>query len=204
MTDKFKALSFKKKSEYIYDYYKAPLIIALLSVLVLSYFLYSHLTKEKYDAEILYAGSYYFTSEYESAISSLAELGEDADKNGEKKLKFDQFSYTDIYGAEYKVTMTVTLSNIVKSGKENILWLDEERLKMLLPEIEDFLLPVSEWAHGAESCGTYFVNLSKSVLLKEKGIPADGIYMAVVRAKDTGSAISKNTLAVAGEIAKEN
>lgn len=204
MTDKFKALSFKKKSEYIYDYYKAPLIIALLSLLVLSYFLYSHFTKEKYDAEIICAGSHYFTSEYESALASLADLGEDADKNGEKKLKFDQFSYTDIYGAEYKVTMTVTLSNIVKSGKENILWLDEERLNTLLPEIEDFLVPVSEWAYGAESYGKYFVSLSKSAVLNEKGIPADGMYMAVVRAKDTGSAKNKNTLEIAGKIAKEN
>lgn len=203
MTDKFKELSFKKKLGYIYDYYKAPIIAVLLLILALSYFLYTHLTKEKYDAEIIYAGSYYFTKEYESAVSSLSELGEDSDKNGEKKLKFDQFSYTDIYGSEYKVTMTVTLSNIISSGKENIIWLDKERLDMLFPEIKDHLVPVSEWAEGLRSPDSYFVSLSESAVLEEKGIPAEGIYMAVVRAKDKDSSKNKNTLLIAGEIAKE-
>ena len=204
MTEKFKNLSGKQKLGYIFDYYKAPIIIVLSAALVLSYFLYDHFTKEKFDAEIIYAGSGYFTSEYESAVSSLASLGVDADNDGGEKLKFDQFSYTDIYGAEYKVTMTVTLINIVRSGKENILWLDSERLSAVLSECEDYLVPKDEWAPGAESQDSYSVDLSESAVLKEKGIPADGVYMVVVRAKHPESAKNQNTLKIAGKIANEN
>lgn len=204
MTEKFKNLSGKQKLGYIFDYYKAPIIIVLSAALVLSYFLYDHFTKEKFDAEIIYAGSGYFTSEYESAVSSLASLGVDADNDGGEKLKFDQFSYTDIFGAEYKVTMTVTLINIVKSGKENILWLDSERLSAVLSECEDYLVPKDEWAPGAESQDSYSVDLSKSAVLKEKGIPTDGAYMVVVRAKHPESAKNQNTLKIAGKIANEN
>ena len=50
MTEKFKNLSGKQKLGYIFDYYKAPIIIVLSAALVLSYFLYDHFTKEKFDA----------------------------------------------------------------------------------------------------------------------------------------------------------
>lgn len=204
MTDKFKRLSPRQKLAYIHDYYKAPIIIALSVVLALSYFLYRSVTKEKYDAEIIYAGSYYYSGDFAGSVASLASLGEDADGDGEKALKFDQFSYTDIYGAEYKVTMTVTLCNIIKSGKETILWLDEERLGSVVSECGDYLLPADEWAPGAHSPDTYSVRLSESRALKEAGIPADGVYMAVVRAKNKDSAKNKNTLLIAEKIANEN
>ena len=42
----FKSLSGKKKIEFIYDYYKLPIIGTLLAIIVISYMTYSFITKQ--------------------------------------------------------------------------------------------------------------------------------------------------------------
>ena len=44
--EKFKTLSTKKKVEFIYDYYKLPIIAVLLGIIILSYTVYSIATKQ--------------------------------------------------------------------------------------------------------------------------------------------------------------
>lgn len=55
--EKFKTLSTKKKVEFIYDYYKLPIIAVLLGIIILSYTVYSIATKQDTYCNITYYGS---------------------------------------------------------------------------------------------------------------------------------------------------
>lgn len=53
----FKSLSSKNKIEFIYDYYKLPIIGTLLAIIIISYMAYSFLTKQDIYCSITYYGS---------------------------------------------------------------------------------------------------------------------------------------------------
>lgn len=55
--EKFKTLSTKKKIEFIYDYYKLPIIAVLLGIIIISYMVYSIATKQDTYCNITYYGS---------------------------------------------------------------------------------------------------------------------------------------------------
>lgn len=55
--EKFKKLSTKKKIEFIYDYYKLPIIFILLGIVIISYIVFSIVTKQDTYCNISYYGS---------------------------------------------------------------------------------------------------------------------------------------------------
>ena len=55
--EKFKTLSTKNKVEFIYDYYKLPIIGSLIAIIVISYMAYSFITKQDTYCNITYYGS---------------------------------------------------------------------------------------------------------------------------------------------------
>ena len=55
--EKFRSLSVKKKFEFIYDYYKLPIIGTLLAIIIISYMTYSFITKQDIYCNITYYGS---------------------------------------------------------------------------------------------------------------------------------------------------
>lgn len=55
--DKFKSLSHKKKIEFIYDYYKFPIIFILLGIITINYIVLSIATKQDTYCNITYYGS---------------------------------------------------------------------------------------------------------------------------------------------------
>lgn len=55
--EKFKKLSLKKKIEFIYDYYKLPIIFILLGIIMISYIVFSIVTKQDTYCNISYYGS---------------------------------------------------------------------------------------------------------------------------------------------------
>lgn len=192
-----------KKAEYIWDYYKWHIIIAVTVIIVLAVSAYKYINKERYDAEIIYAGDFYYTSEYEEAVNSLALLGIDTDGDGEKKLKLDQFCYSGTVSYEYKMTMTVTLQNIIGSGKAKIIWLDEERLSLIAEDMRDYIVPVKEWAPEATTEDGYSVSLKDSRELNLRGIPSDGVYMVLVRPDKKESGEYKNMKQIASALAEK-
>lgn len=197
----FRDLTFQKKIEYIKDYYKGPIIAALIIILVIIYFAHGYFKRDAFDAKIIYAGAEYFGAEYSEKLSSLALLGDDADRDGEKKIKLDQFSYTDIQGNEYKLTMTLTLKALIASGEPAMLWLDEDRLSLLLSDSTEYFIPASEWSTSSSADG-YSVPLGESDVLKELGIQSDGLYMLLISPKTENSDLSENTAKIASEISK--
>lgn len=193
-----------KKAEYIWDYYKWRIIVAAAVIIVLAVSAYKYFTKERYDAEIIYAGDYYYTSRYEEAIKSLALLGADIDGDGEKKLKFDQFCYSGTVSYEYKMTMSVTLQNIVASVKAKIIWIDEERLPYVTEDMKDCIVPVDKWAPYAETEDGYSVILKDSKELNLRGIPSEDVYMVLVRPNNPDSREYENLKKIALALTEKN
>lgn len=75
----FKSLSGKKKIEFIYDYYKLPIIGTLLAIIVISYITYSFITKQDIYCNITYYGSTINTDNFNKLKDTLNEniLGND-------------------------------------------------------------------------------------------------------------------------------
>lgn len=75
----FKSLSGKKKIEFIYDYYKLPIIGALLAIIIISYMTYSFITKQDTYCNITYYGSTINTDNFNKIKDTLNEniLGDD-------------------------------------------------------------------------------------------------------------------------------
>lgn len=75
----FKSLSGKKKIEFIYDYYKLPIIGTLLAIIIISYMTYSFITKQDIYCNITYYGSTINTDNFNKLKDTLNEniLGND-------------------------------------------------------------------------------------------------------------------------------
>lgn len=71
--EKFKTLSTKKKIEFIYDYYKLPIIGTLLAIIVISYMTYSFITKQDTYCNITYYGSAINTDNFNKVKDTLNE-----------------------------------------------------------------------------------------------------------------------------------
>lgn len=175
-----KNATLRAKAEYVWDYYKWYIAAAVLITAAASHLIFSHLTKKEFDLEIIYSGTYYYTAQAAEDIASLASAGPDVNGDGEKTLHFDQFSYNSIQSPEYQMTMSVTLQNIVAGGKSKMLWLDAERAEAVTEAMADYLVPARLYAPYAEE-GALCVSISESKLLSEKGIYADGLYLALVK-----------------------
>lgn len=197
-----KNATFKVKAEYIWDYYKWHIAAAVLIAAAVSHLLFSYFNKKDFDFEIIYSGTSYYASSAEAAIASLASEGPDVNGDGEKTLHFDQFSYNDIQSPEYKMTMSVTLQNIVAGGKAKMLWLDYERATALTEAMGDYLVPASLYTPYAEE-DALCVSVSESRLLSEKGINADGLYLALIKADSSDSEAADGILKLAEKICEK-
>lgn len=71
--EKFKTLSTKKKVEFIYDYYKLPIIAVLLGIIIISYMVYSIATKQDTYCNITYYGSNAVSEELSTIKDTLNE-----------------------------------------------------------------------------------------------------------------------------------
>lgn len=79
LKETFKSLSSKNKIEFIYDYYKLPIIGTLLAIIVITYMTYSFITKQDIYCNITYYGSTINTDNFNKLKDTLNEniLGND-------------------------------------------------------------------------------------------------------------------------------
>ena len=77
--EKYNTLKGKKKLEFIFDYYKLPIIGTLLAIIVISYMAYSFITKQDIYCNITYYGSTINTDNFNKLKDTLNEniLGND-------------------------------------------------------------------------------------------------------------------------------
>lgn len=195
-----KDMSFKEKAEYIIDYYKWWIILAVLALIVSVTVCVKLLTKERYDVSLVYAGAEYYTKSYEEALGALAEAAEDIDGDGEKTLKFDQLSCIAAGDPSYVMTMTLTLENMMAKGTNYLYILDEERLHAVLADCPERLCPCREWADA----DGYAVSLSDSALLAAHGLPTENRYLVVCKDTEGKTERYENALRLARALIEKN
>ncbi len=199
-----KDMTTKQKIEYIKDYYKWHIIIALLVLFTIIFTAVHFLTKEKYDIRLFYVGEAYFGNEYHDAVNSLSEFCDDVTEDNEVKLLFDQFCYGGLNDPQYLTTMTATLEKMVaKEDDVCIILADEGRAKMIGAMSKPYILSAELWAQGIEedrlikvSEFPVGVNLKDSFYLKEKGI-AEDMYLILLTDEGRNPLVYENAKKVA-------
>ena len=204
-----KDMTTKQKIEYIKDYYKWHIIIALLLVVALIFTIVHFATKEKYDIRLFYTGENYFGSDYAEGIYSLTDFCEDVTGDGEVKLLFDQFCYGGLNDPQYLTTMTATLEKMV--AKENdvcLILADEGRAKMLGAMSGKFIMQADFWAEEISeekfltvSGFPVAVNLSDSTYLKEREFPTEDLYLILLEAEGRNPLVYENAKKVSRDLA---
>ncbi len=206
-----KDMTFSQKIEYIKDYYKWHIIIALLLVIALVFAIVHFATKEKYDVRLFYAGESYFGNEYHDAIYSLSDLCTDVTGDEEVLLLFDQFCYGGLNDPQYLTTMTATLEKMLaKEDDVCIVLADGGRAKMILAMSGEYVTEANLWAEGLSS-DKYLtvsgfsgaVSLKDSSYFKEKGFPTEDLYLILLKGEGKEPLIYENAKKVALELIKE-
>ena len=199
-----KDMTTAQKLEYIKDYYKWHIIIALLLVAALVFTIVHFATKEEYDIRLFYVGEAYFGSEYAESINSLTDFCSDITGDGEVKLLFDQFCYGGLNDPQYLTTMTATLEKMLaKEDDVCIVLADEGRAKMILAMSGKYVRQADLWATDYE--GDYLVvsgfpgavSLKNSAYLKEKGFPAENLYIMLLEKEYKDASAFENAEKVA-------
>lgn len=178
-----KTMTLRQKAAYIKDYYTWPIVLTIVLALALAGAIWHRQARKTYDADLVYAGASYGAFDAQKAADALANLGDDVNHDGQKTMLFDQFFYGSVPTAEYAMTMTVTLEQMMQKGKPALYLLDKPRLYMVL---RDGIcpVPVSEWSQKE---GDLAVNVGKSRLLSELGFPEEDLYLIVCRGSEDGT-----------------
>lgn len=206
-----KDMTRKQKIEYIKDYYKWHIIIALLVVIAIVLTIVHYATKEEYDIRLFYVGEAYIGSDYADTIYSLSDLCDDVTGDGEVKLLFDQFCYGGLNDPQYLNTMTATLEKMLAKEKDVCLVLADRSLAgMILSMSGKYVMQADLWAplidsdkHLVVSGFPGAVNLKNSAYLGEKGFPTDDLYLILLEEEYKNAAVFENARKVALELIKE-
>ncbi len=205
-----KDMTTKQKIEYIKDYYKWHIIIALLIVIAIVCTVVHFATKEEYDIRLFYAGEAYIGSDYADAVYSLSDFGTDITGDGEVKLLFDQFCYGGLNDPQYLNTMTATLENMLAKEEDVCLVLADESLAgMILAMSGKYVMQADLWAVDSEddylvvSGFPGAVSLKNSAYLKEKGFPVENLYIMLLEEEYKDASAFENAKKVALELIKE-
>lgn len=199
-----KDMTTAQKLEYIKDYYKWHIIIAILLVAVLVFTIVHFATKEEYDIRLFYVGEAYFGSDYAEGINSLTDFCTDITGDGEVKLLFDQFCYGGLNDPQYLTTMTATLEKMLAKEKDVCLVLADEGLaKAVIAMSGKYVMQADLWATDSEedylvvSGFPGAVSLKNSSYLKEKGFPAKNLYIMLLEKEYKDASAFENAKKVA-------
>ncbi len=207
-----KDMTTAQKIEYIKDYYKWHIIIALLVVIAIVLTIVHFATKEEYDIRLFYVGEAYIGSNYADTIYSLSDLCDDVTGDGEVKLLFDQFCYGGLNDPQYLNTMTATLEKMLAKEKDVCLVLAEESLaKMIIAMSGKFVMQADLWAPGVSEEDVLTVSgfpgaisLKNSTYFKGKGFDTDNLYVILLEKEYKNESAFENAKKVALELVKKS
>lgn len=180
----------KKWWEYFWDYYKWHVIITAVALLITAVTVVQCVTREKYDANIVYAGHTNYAEETIANIeASFAEHMTDIDGNGEKKAKFHNILFMDTAGSEeFDSAMQVKLDVTFLDDCTFIYLMDEYEAKIYAERdsAEDNFMHIEDFAPDAagriitSQDGTgYAISLENSTFLKENNIYCEDLYLLI-------------------------
>ncbi len=177
---------------YFWDYYKWHTILAVFALILVATTAKQCASRIDYDLTLTVAGNIGFSAEEQEDIStSLAELVDDCDNNGEKHVSLQQIisQNTQTQDAEYEMALTARLTGEFAAGESYLFLFTKDKANTYLndPQCEGMFVGVEEWADTIpeksklmRSKGkAYAINLENSAFFLEKGIDVSGLYLMV-------------------------
>ena len=206
---------------YVWDYYKVHILVAVAVIALIAVTVVEVLNTVHYDVNINYIASDVLSFDVSDKLANkAAEQIEDGNGDGEKHVSVTQLNFTDeaMQNANQIMALENKLMTVFASEDEMMFLFDEAMLKDVLDmsATEGVFVPVSKWADGDLSeellyeygDGIYAVNLKNSAILKEMGIDASGMFVAVrMNYKPEDEKLQKsfeNCVALANSLIKES
>ncbi len=205
---------------YICDYYKVHFLVAAAVIILIIITVVEFMNTIRYDVNINYIASNVLPFDVSDNLAERsAEHIEDSNGDGEKHVSVTQLNFTDeaMQNANQIMALENKLMTVFASEDEMMFLFDETMLKKVLDmsAAEGIFIPVSQWTDEDLSDdrlyeyggGVYAVNLKNSAILKEMGIDASEMYVAVrMNYKPEDEALQKgfeNCVALANRLIKE-
>lgn len=177
---------------YVWDYYKVHILVTVTVIALIAVTVVEVLNTVHYDVNINYIASNVLSFDVSDNLANkAAEQIEDGNGDGEKHVSVTQLNFTDeaMQNANQIMALENKLMTVFASEDEMMFVFDEAMLKDVLDmsATEGVFVPVSQWADGDLSeellyeygGGVYAVNLKNSAILKEMGIDASDMFVAV-------------------------
>lgn len=177
--------------EYYWEYYKWYVIVPVVIVAAIGLTIFAKLTATKYDTTLTYAANNFILEDSEEKLtSSLAQLCEDVDKNGEKALFFSQIwidAEPNKEDLEYARVMATKLQLSFAEDKKYIYIMDKEAAELYVGQSEEECpyAPLESWVKDIPEDATLFsahginygICLSGNKLLEGYGIDLSDHYL---------------------------
>lgn len=196
MTDQFKKMSFKKKSEYIWDYYRFYILGSILAVIIFSSIFYSVFLNPLKE---LYSGiSFYGDFVNDSSLSALNnKITHDLVKNDTHEIRFSCFyempddpAIALVLEQKFSAMIIGKEIDLIIADKDYFHYLTDTGYIISLEEIMDSA-KLNEFKNSEElyydsnqedsTQRIYGIKLENSTLLKTINYPAKERYVGVVR-----------------------
>lgn len=177
---------------YVWDYYKVHILVTVAVIALIAVTVVEVLNTVHYDVNINYIASNVLSFDVSDNLANkAAEQIEDGNGDGEKHVSVTQLNFTDeaMQNANQIMALENKLMTVFASEDEMMFVFDEAMLKDVLDmsATEGVFVPVSQWTDEDLSeellyeygGGVYAVNLKNSAILKEMGIDASDMFVAV-------------------------
>ena len=185
--EKYKSLSGKKKLEFIYDYYKFPIIGTLLAIIIIGYMAYSFATKQDIYCNITYYGSTVNSENFNQIKDKLNENILGNDKRSSIFTDTMLINFNSNYGDDptttqaFAVRLAANEIDILLAEKNNFEYFAANNMLLDLNSLEGFnTLNISSdnLATAKDESGTdktYGIKVDNLNLLKDAGFDNEEI-----------------------------
>ena len=180
----------KEWYQYIWDYYKAHILVSIAVVLLAAFLIADMADNIKYDMNVNYIATDVIPQETSEKLSLMcAENSEDLNKNGKVDIAINQLNFTEdnmASGEMYK-GMLDKLMILFNSTDELVFVVDKEMLPRFveIKYTQDIFYKASEWFGETElSEDGYSVSLKESTALNELGLNTENLYVLVAKTDD--------------------
>jgi len=172
---------------YIWDYYKAHILIGIGALIFISILAFNMLTSVKFDTNINFVATTVLSAEKSEQLSKACSLNsDDLNKNGRVDIAINQLNFTEENkeSPEMHQALLNKLMVLLNSTDELLFIVDEQ----MLPQVAstqysaDIFYKVSEWnGEQIKTDNEYAMPLSGSTILKELGIDGTDLYVLVAK-----------------------
>ncbi len=172
---------------YIWDYYKAHILIGIGAVIFITVLAVNMLTSIKFDTNINFVAKTSLSAEKSEQLANECSLNsDDLNENGRVDIAINQLNFTEenMQNSEMHQALLNKLMVLLNSADELLFIVDEQ----MLPQVagtqysQDIFYKVTEWnSEQLALDNEYAMPLSNSTVLKELGIDGTDLYVLVAK-----------------------